>query len=315
VEQSVSVLVIGAGRMGLRHVRGLAAAGASATVVDPREDARQEALARDGVVAAFGSLDDALAAGSYEAAILAETAQGRLERFAAVAAAGISKVLLEKPVEQSRARLHALADLAAAVHVDARVNHFFRTLPLFEEMRDTGGPFHLTVTGGAFGLACNGIHWLDLARFLSGDDGGKLLFAELDAEPIGSGRGPAFRDYGGRAVYGFGRSRLYLESVAASPAPMHAVVEQPDRQTVLLLHDERALVSARQPGTDLPAYRYGAGFATHSVPAIEEDALWRSTERWILGDGAHPTLAVSAAAHDLLFDLLETSGDTEFAIT
>jgi predicted dehydrogenase len=311
----VTVLVVGAGRMGMRHVRGLVAAGASSAVVDPREEARRDALAELGVSAVFASLDEALAGGPYEAAVLAETAAGRLERFASVAEAGVSTVLVEKPVEQSRARVHALVELAADRAIDARVNHFFRTLPLFRELRDGGGPFHVSVTGGAFGLACNGIHWIDLALFLTGDEGGELLWGRLENEQIGSGRGPEFRDYGGHAVYGFGESRLHLASAATSSAPMHAVVEQPQRQTVLLPGDERAFVAQRRPGTDLPAYRYGAGYDTRTVAALEADDLWRSTEHWIAGGGAHPTLAASAAAHDLLFDLLETSGDTEFPIT
>jgi predicted dehydrogenase len=311
----MTVLVVGAGRMGMRHVRGLAAAGVPAVVVEPRADTRREALAADGVAAAFESLDEALVADSYDAAVLAETAGGRLERFERLAATGIAKVLIEKPAEQSRARLHALVAVAHERGVDARVNHFFRTLPLFRELRDAGGPFHLSVTGGAFGLACNGIHWLDLALYLTGDQGGTMLYGEIDTVPIGSGRGSEFRDYGGRAVYGFADSRLHVASAATSSTPMHAVVDQPERQTVLLLHNERALLAERQAGTDLPVYRYGAGYATKTIRALEADDLWRSTRQWIEGEGAHPTLEVSAAAHDLLFDLLETSGDSEFPFT
>lgn len=311
----MTALVVGAGRMGERHVRGLAAAGIEVAVVDPRDDARHAALRLPAVTAAFGSLDEALAAGPYEAAVLAETAAGRLERFESVAAAGTTKVLLEKPVEQSRARTHALVEAARASGADVRVNHFFRTLPAFHDMRDAGGPFQVSVTGGAFGLACNGIHWLDLALYLSGDGGGSMLYGELDETPIASGRGPEFRDYGGRALYGFGDSRLYLASAATSSAPMQAIVDQPGRQTLLHPHDESALVAERDPSTELPAYRYGAGYTTRRLPALEGDDLWRSTERWISGEGAHPTLAVSVVAHDLLFDLLETGGERDFAIT
>jgi hypothetical protein len=299
----VSVLLVGAGSMGARHLRGLESAGVAAVVVDPRAETGAD----------FSSLDEALTAGSYDAAILAETASGRLERLRAVVDAGVKRVLIEKPVEQSRSRMHELVAIASDNVVDARVNHFFRTLPLFRELR--GAPFSMSVTGGAFGLACNGIHWLDLALFLSGDAGGELLYGELEETPIGSGRGVEFRDYGGRALYGFGASRLYLDSVATSSAPMHVVVDQRDRQTMLIPRDERAVVAERYAGVDLPAYRYGAGYVARTVPALESDDLWRSTERWARGAGDHPTLEMSATAHDLLFDVLETSGDHEFAIT
>lgn len=302
----MNVLLVGAGRMGQRHRRGLEAAGAHVVDVDPRPDAG----------AAHASLDDALARGSYDAAVLAETAAGRLERFRLLAEAGISRVLVEKPVEQSRARVEALAATARAHGVDARVNHFFRALDLFAEVRAGGGPFHLTVTGGAFGLACNGIHWIDLALYLSGDGAGRLLHGELDAEPIGSGRGPQFRDYGGRALYGFADgSRLYLDSAATGSAPMHAVIDGPARQTLLFPHEERAVLLEREPASDLPSYRYGAGYAAREVAALAAEELSRSTQRWLEGGSGHPSLELSARAHGLLFDLLETSGEDAFAVT
>jgi hypothetical protein len=306
------VLLVGAGRMGLRHLRGLHAAGAEVAVVDPRPEAR---AAVDGATA-YAALEEALAAGGYDRAVLAETAAGRLERFRLVVDAGISTVLVEKPLEQSRARVAALVEAASAGRVDARVNHFFRRLDLFREARDAGGPFHVVVTGGAFGLACNGIHWIDLALFLSGDAAGRLLYGELDATPIASGRGADFRDYGGRGVYGFADgTRLYVSSAATSSAPMHAAVDQPSRQTILFPHDERAVVAERDPATALPAYRYGAGYLGREVPALEADELWRSTERWANGERLLPTVLESLRAHDLLFDLLETSGERHFAIT
>lgn len=302
----MNVLVVGAGRMGERHLRGLAAAGVATTTVDPRPEAS----------ASFASVEAALAAGRYDAAILAETAAGRLERFALLAEAGIERILIEKPLEQSRARTHALATAARAHGVVARVNHFFRALDVFRQLRAGGAPFHLAVTGGAFGLACNGIHWIDLSLFLSGDRGGELLQAELDNQSIASGRGPAFRDYGGRALFGLANgSRLYLASAATSSAPMHAVLEQPSAQTVFFPGEALALRFERAPAGTLPAYRYGAEYTRREEAALVADDLWRSTERWARGDDRLPDVATSVAAHDLLFDVLETSGEREFPIT
>lgn len=292
--------------MGQRHVRGVVAADGEAFTVDPRPDTG----------ASFTTLEEALAAGGYDGAILAETAGGRLERFRQIVDAGIGRVLAEKPLEQSRGRVHAFAELASTRGVETSVNHYFRTLDFFRALRQDGARFQLAVTGGAFGLACNGIHWIDLALFLSGDAGGALLHGELEPEPIASGRGPAFRDYGGRVLYGLGDgSRLFLASSAGSSAPMHVVLEQPARQVVLFPGEELALRYVRRAGIDLPAYRYGAGYERHEDPALAADDAWRSTESWLRGEGGHPDVRTSLRAHDLLFDLLETSGEHEFAIT
>jgi Oxidoreductase family, NAD-binding Rossmann fold len=313
----VKALVVGAGRMGLRHVRGLREVTEDVCVVDPREEARREA----GVPQSFATLEAALEAESFDAVVLAETAAGRLERLLAVIAAGVPSVLVEKPLEQSRERVRAMLEAVRSRPADVRVNHFFRTLAVFASLRPRGGPFHVTVVGGAFGLACNGIHWIDLARHLSGDGGGRLLFGELDETPIGSGRGEQFRDFGGRALFGFDDgSRLFLSSDADSSAPMQATIVQPATETVLLPHDASAVAYRRDPASATPPYLYGAGYERSEGTALESDDLWRSTASWARGVAAgeaapHPSLEISVLAHELLFDLLERSGEREFAIT
>jgi predicted dehydrogenase len=311
----VKVLVVGAGRMGRRHLRGLAGVADELVVVDPREEARREA----GAAESFATLEEALEGARYDAAVLAETAAGRLERLRAIVGAGVPSVLVEKPVEQSRDRVAAAVE--AAGEADVRVNHFFRTLDLFAQVRARGGPFVLTVVGGAFGLACNGIHWLDLALYLSGDGGGRLLFGELDDAQIASGRGEQFGDYGGQALYGFADgTSLFLSSGSGSSAPMQATIVQPTAETVLFPHDAVAVAYRRAEGSDKPSYLYGADYERSELEALTPDDLWRSTERWGRAVAAgkapsQPPLSASQQAHDLLFDLLELSGDRDFPIT
>ena len=316
----MKVLLVGAGRMGLRHLQGLAAVTPDAHVVDPSEAARDTA-ARAGAVV-HPSIAEALAsAGPFDAAVLGETAAGRLERVTELVSAGVPSLLLEKPVEQSRERVHRLAAVVAAGGVDARVNHFFRTLDLFAELRAAGGPFQVSVVGGAFGLACNGIHWIDLALYLSGDAPGRLAFGELDELTIASGRGEEFCDYGGRGLFAYeDGSWLFLASAAASSAPMQATIVQPTRETALFPHESRAIVSSRRPGSDKPVFLYGADYAQSEREALTADALVGSTSAWARcvaesGEHRHPSLELSVTAHDLLFDLLETGGGTDFAVT
>jgi predicted dehydrogenase len=313
------VLVVGAGRMGKRHIQGLASGAHEVHAVDPWPEARSQATALGAT--AHESIEEALYAGPYSAAVMAETAGGRLERLELLVGAGIRALLVEKPVEQSRERVRQTAELVRSSGVEARVNHFFRSLPIFEELRGAGGPNHVAVLGGAWGLACNGIHWIDLACYLSADAPGRLLYAALDRTPIASGRGPEFRDWGGRALFGFDDgTRLYLDSAAESSAPMHAVITGPARQTVLLPHEERALLYERDAAESLPAYRYGAGYSGREIAALEGESLVGSTRSWATAieraeESALPDLERSVRAHDLLFDLLELEGEREFPIT
>jgi hypothetical protein len=293
--------------MGQRHLQGLSGLEAELHVVDPRDGAvaEIEAIAPAAVVhAALPELE-------FDAAILAETAAGRLERVEAVLGIGVPRLLIEKPLEQSRARTRALVEACAGR--DARCHLPLRALPLAKELREEDGAITITVAGGAFGLAANGIHWIDLAHAVAGA-GGALLWDELDDTPIASGRGPSFRDYGGRAVFGFGdRVRLYLDTRASSPAPMTATATATRVHAVLELAGDDVGWYRRDPANDDPPYRYGSGF-DRATEHLGLD-LTTSAVRWLAGDGELPTVDEALVSHELLFDLLETSGATEFAIT
>ena len=289
------VLVVGAGRMGQRHLVGLSQLGLELHVVDPRVDEVPGAT----VHADFPALD-------FDAAVLAETAAGRLERVRRVVDLGVPRILVEKPLEQSRSRTREL--VAALAGVDASCDLPLRTVPFLADLR----PLDLAVTGGAFGLAGNGLHWIDLARALAGG-GGELLWGELDETPIASGRGEGFRDYGGRGVFGFaGGLRLYLASLAASPAPMSVTATGPDGQALLDLTTDAAIRYRRDPASEQPAFRYGADHERELLEGALGLDLTQVAVRWLEGCSALPAVAEAAVAHELLFDLI---GDDPGGIT
>lgn len=307
----MTAVLVGAGRMGQRHLSGLLRAGLDVHVVDPHAEARRTAEAA-GASGSSADLEDA-PLGGIELAVLAETAAGRLERAEVLTRAGVPRILIEKPAEQSRERVIALRDLTAGI--DVRCNHHLRTLPFMRRLREEGGPFRILLTGGAYGLACNGIHWLDTAVFLTGT-GGRLLFGELEEATIHSPRGPQFCDYGGRGLFGFDDgSRLLLDSTSSGSGPMAVLVAQPHAQYFLDLHDDRGLAWVRDTASTAPNFRYGADYARSELETAQAVDLPGVTADWARGSEGLPTLEEAAVAHELLFDLLETGGGRKFAIT
>jgi hypothetical protein len=148
-----------------------------------------------------------------------------------------------------------------------------------------------------------------------------MLFGEVETTRIESGRGAAFRDYGGRVLFGFeDGSRLFLSSCAESSAPAIATII---RQTShYLLDQEPGLIIAydRDPASAKPNYLYGADYTRKELTGVASIDLWKLTRGWVdwlsgRGDCALPTLNEAAPGHELLFDLLETTGEKEFAIT
>lgn len=315
----MEIVLVGAGRMGLTHLRGLSDLEAHIQVVDPRSAAEMDVrtlAAEDAfrpTVTFRRSLADVTAA---DAAILAETAGGRLDRFAALLKLGVDRFLLEKPLEQSRERVRHLHELARESGTDVRVDFVFRTLPLYQDARDDGGPFRLTVTGGAFGLACNGVHFIDLGVFLSGGGPGEVVYAHVEEERTESPRGPTFCDYGGEIVCAFrGDSRLSLACSATRGGPVVVVLERQRSTSILDLQGGVAILHTREAGTALPAYRYGAGYTRSELSDPHRLDLPAITRDWALGGSLLPAIAEAIPAHELLFDALETTGEAHFAVT
>jgi predicted dehydrogenase len=319
----VKVLLIGAGRMGMRHLQGLDGAVSSCDVVDPNAEARSAARSTTGKteVRTFASLESLPGDARYDAAILAATATGRRELFEEVESRDIPAILIEKPIAQSRADTRAVLERAASSRSAVWVNHYRRTLAGFEPLRQAGGPFVLAISSGAMGLGANGVHWIDFAVHLTGAKSGKLLFGEIEDTIIRSGRGPSFRDYGGRGVFAFpDGSRLMLSCAAGSSAPTMMSIVTPTGHWIVDQHDDRTFRHTRAPGVDHPTYLYGKDYDSETVQGLEAVDLPGLTRDWIVSlrekrGPPQPRAADVAVVYELLFDLFETSGETQFSFT
>lgn len=324
----MNILVVGAGRMGLRHLHGLADNEGDIFVVDIRKDAEKEIihLAKEYSIKSkihfYTSLDQiSINSQNIDAAILCSTANGRLEQFKYLAERGIKNILIEKPIEQSRKRFRELVTCAKINNIEVYCNLYRRTLPFFQGIRDENTPFRMIVSSGAFGFALNGLHWIDFALYMANCNKGELLWAKLDATEILSGRGSQFRDYGGIGVFQFENgSTLVLTSAADSSAPTVASVIQATRHCIIDPAEDVAILYERSNTSSKPNYLYGADYTRQEISGIETAPLWDLTAQWLRSlkkcDICKlPKLEDAVTAHELLFDLLESSGKTEFSIT
>jgi len=323
----MNILLIGCGRMGLRHLIGLNEIKDEIFIIDPRKNAEKDArkVAIDNKLKArikfFTSFKELPHNINIEAAIMSATAQNRLDRFYEVIDRGIKNILIEKPIEQSRKRLREIIELTLKNNLQIRCNHYQRTLPFYAEIKKMNGPFQMTLTGGAFGLSCNGIHWIDLAVYLSNSKTGKLIFGEIEQEKIGSGRGPDFRDYGGRGLFAFeDGSRFFINSTAYSFASMSVTITKSLSHYIIDRKKDTAIIYKRSSDSDKPNYLRGDDYIRDEIKGIENIPLWKNTSDWInflkgRGECLLPTLKEASIGHELLFDLLEVTGLLKFSIT
>jgi predicted dehydrogenase len=313
--------------MGLRHLSGLREVTGEIHVVDQKPEAETDVrrvaaeFGLDAQVYFYTALEQIPDSMNLDAAILGATAKARLESVRQVVARKITYLLIEKPLEQSRERCDEILRLVRDSGLRAKCNLYRRCLPFYSTLKEEGGPFQITVNCGASGLGCNGIHWIDFAIYLTGSKTAEMLFGEVEEAEIASGRGPSFRDYGGRALLAFeDGSRLFLSSSAMSSAPASLTIVQAARHYLIDQDGDAAIVFKRPASSTMPNYRYGADYEREEIRGIESIQLGDLTRdwiRWIEGRGqcCLPDLEEAALGHKLLFDLLETTGKTIFPFT
>lgn len=321
----MKILLIGGGRMGQRHLTGLLENASAITLVEPKQEMQEicRKIVSDNSalnLVVFSSVHELLK-NDFDLAILSGPATGRLEQFKSLVGLGIKKFLIEKPLEQSRTKVRGFLKVAQEANVTVWSNHYRRSLDSYKEVLALKEPKIITVTSGAMGLGCNGIHWIDFALHLTGQISGKMLFGEIDDLPIGSGRGQQFRDYGGRGLFAFpDGSRLFLSSTAASSAASVFSIMTKNQHWAVDQDAGKAIIHRQDKSLNHPTYLYGKDYSQEVSEKLERIDLINHTRKFItdLKTGHHtsfPTLEMVLPAYELLFDLLECNGEKEFLFT
>jgi myo-inositol 2-dehydrogenase/D-chiro-inositol 1-dehydrogenase len=132
VSEPLRVAVVGAGRMGRTHLDALASSHGAAAVAVVDVDAG--ARARTGLPG-FGDVDALLAAGGFDAALIAAPTDLHLELVRRFAAAGVP-VLCEKPCGLTAEEAAQAAAAADAAGVVLQVGYWRRFVPALEDLRE-----------------------------------------------------------------------------------------------------------------------------------------------------------------------------------
>jgi myo-inositol 2-dehydrogenase / D-chiro-inositol 1-dehydrogenase len=133
VSARLRLAVVGAGRMGRTHLAALARSSraAAAAIVDPDGAARERA----GALAGFATVDDLLAAGEFDAALIAAPTDLHVGLVRRLAAAGVP-ILCEKPCGLTPGDAADAGRAAADAGVLLQVGYWRRFVPELVALRD-----------------------------------------------------------------------------------------------------------------------------------------------------------------------------------
>lgn len=288
------VLLVGCGNIGFRHLQALSTIETPVriTVVEPFE-------AGHGRITDFINSDAAGGADRYR---LLTAPPAQRERFDLVVIAtsadtrqaafeGINKthdlgcVIFEKILFQTVAALDEVGADLAREGIPAFVNCGRRGFDSYRALAAEfagKGATDITVTGGAFGLASNAVHFLDLAEFLNGSAVSSVDLSGLDAGAIDSKRAGFVEIFGTLAATLENNAKLSVTCDDTQSISISITLRNGDRTLVI---DEMGGTMTESGQAQPFEVKYVSG-----MPHLYDDALRK-------GDPGLTPYAASARQH------------------
>lgn len=322
----MKILIIGAGRMGIRHLQGaLNAKGVEKVLLlDINPEAlklAQTAVKNDSRLSVY--LSQNFVPESCDICIIASTAKQRMPLIDIAVSCGCKYLMIEKPLGQSYSEVGALVNSVKELPLTTVVNLNMRLYkPVIKLKNDLAtisqmqGDKTITLNTGTLGIGCNGIHYLDKIFFILDADEARIVAAEIDERLIPNGRGADFCDFGGWAVIKFFKQGKFIGKLMASMAADSTAfggweIIAPYARIVIdeIAGTRRTLL--RKADSTMPLNRYAADFEEQPAEKYEAPFLGDLTTQWIEGivEGVNllPELEESLKAHKLMFEWLSYS--------
>ncbi|MCG3683486.1 Gfo/Idh/MocA family oxidoreductase [Aliarcobacter butzleri] len=192
---SYKIALIGAGQLGSRHLQGIAKStlNIDIEVVEPFETSREVAKTRfeeiptNDKVKSIKYLENiGQLAENIDLVIVATNADVRfmvVEEL--LSTKKVKNLILEKVLFQKIDDYTKTKELLQKSHTKCWVNHPRRMYPFYQELKEKlkkSNSFNFSISGGNWGLACNGLHFLDLISYLSNSNDFTLNTDFLDKE-------------------------------------------------------------------------------------------------------------------------------------
>lgn len=299
--------VIGCGRMGLRHIQALTEMGNKIVgIYDAVPQATEGAIKQFNLgEITFDSFEDLLKQSRPELVVIATTAPSHRHYIEESIRHGIKYILCEKPLSVSIADCESILALSKKNQVHVAVNHQMRFLEQYIKPKalavsqEFGGLASINVTAGNFGMAMNGTHYFEMARFMFDEYPNKIC-AWFGRDDLPNPRGAQFMDKSGsvRMETKSGK-RFYLD---ASADQGHGLlvnyVCKFGQITVDELSGDLRYTRRQDEFLDLPTTRYGQPsiIASEKIRAVDIIESTKSVITALIAGKGYPSIEDSTFA-------------------
>lgn len=339
----MKVLVLGAGRMGLRHCFGVlkVARIKNLFVVDVNRSALENAKIqledkKNKVNVSYHTLEEFLNSKSdLNIVIVAATAGNRVELCEKLLSFSPKYFLIEKPLGQSYKQVEQLIaffnkhhEIKAFVNLNTRLYKGYQKLKNdLQNLKQLKGHLTISINTGTVGIGANGIHYIDLIKYLTDASSIKIVTAFIDDTIIPSGRGSDFADFGGYAVLDYlnsneqvlARVHLILSSKSTVLGPWEFVGA--NGRVLIDEFEQTRFNKYRKADSELPVQRYAGDYLPMETEKFEVPFLNDLTEEWLNqllnGQFILPEIKETLVVHNAMFEWLNHSNSfkNEFPIT
>lgn len=311
----MNAAIIGAGRMGRRHIQVAQSLGLNVTgVCDVQAASVADAVREAGLPDSAGFTDvSAMLDRANPACVIVATTAPSHRELTCQAAKVAKYVLCEKPMATSLEDCDAMIEACRASGALLAINHQMRFMEQYSiPKRLTSTPefgklASVTVVAGNFGLAMNGSHYFEMFRYMT-DEAPATVQAWFSPERVANPRGAQFEDRAGciRLTTASG-TRFYLDASSDQGHGFQVLYGGTygqvlvDEATGALRHSVR-----QQEHRSMPTTRYLMPFETSTIDIAPADAVspTRDVLRALLAGQGFPTgeegrqaVRVLSAAH------------------
>jgi len=338
--KNMNLVIIGAGRMGVRHAIGASNNQQINKIIlfDINENAlvfAKKQLEDQGCIEKFSfSLfsEINLIDFSDSIAIIASPAKDRQMICNEIINKGVREILIEKPLGQNFSEVLELSNYIKKSGVNAYVNLNMRLYESFILLKrdlmnisQYKGYKIISINTGSIGIGANGIHYLDMLYFLFDADDARIFAGEIEKDTLPSGRGPEYIDFGGWCTIKFFKTnneigRAHLSITAQSSVFGNWDIITPFGQIIIDETLQKKTEKIRKEDSEMPIQRYGADFLPPVISEFNSPFLGDLTSIWIdsviNGKSNLPSITESLNVHQLMFDWLSLSTNhKQFPIT